>query len=74
MNYSTGSPLTYAIINDLACLIYGGTMLFALAYYVVDARKWFKGPRVNIEHLIHTDGIESAGSATDTVDPVAEKV
>lgn len=28
-------------------------MLIALTYYAVDARKWFKGPRVNLEHRIH---------------------
>ncbi|KAE9371918.1 amino acid transporter-like protein [Stipitochalara longipes BDJ] len=64
-------------LNDLTmnytCLIYGGTMLFALVYYAVDARKWFKGPRVNVEHLIHTTVTESAGSGTDTADQVTEK-
>lgn len=35
------------------CLIYGGTMFFSLLWYAVDARKWFKGPRINVEHLIH---------------------
>jgi hypothetical protein len=48
-------------------------MLFALLYYAVDARKWFKGPRVNVDHLIHTEGIESAGSGTETADIIAEK-
>lgn len=33
------------------CLIYGGAMLLALIWYAVDARKWFKGPRVNIKHV-----------------------
>ena len=48
-------------------------MLFALVHFAVDARKWFEGPRVNVEHLIHTDGIESAGPGTDTVDCVVDK-
>jgi hypothetical protein len=48
-------------------------MLFALMYYAVDARKWFRGPRVNVEHLIHTDAAESAGSGTDNGDNIAEK-
>lgn len=25
-------------------------MLLAMVYYAVSARKWFKGPRVNVEH------------------------
>ena len=32
------------------CLVYGAPMLGALIWWVVDARKWFKGPKVNIEH------------------------
>ena len=27
-------------------------MLGAMIWWVVDARKWFKGPRVNIEHAM----------------------
>jgi len=34
---------------NYTCLIYGGTMLFALLYYAFSGRKWFKGPRVNVE-------------------------
>jgi hypothetical protein len=48
-------------------------MLFALVYYAVDARKWFRGPRVNVEHLIHADAAESAGSGTDNADNITEK-
>lgn len=32
------------------CLVYGGPMFGALIWFLVDARKWFKGPKVNIEH------------------------
>jgi hypothetical protein len=48
-------------------------MMFALLYYAVDARKWFKGPRVNVEHLIYTEAADSHGSGSDNVDRVAEK-
>lgn len=44
-------------LNDLnmnyTCVIYGGTMFLSLCWYAIDARKWFKGPRINVEHLIH---------------------
>ena len=33
-------------------------MLFALLYYAVSGRKWFKGPRVNVEHIIHGEILE----------------
>lgn len=29
------------------------SQLGALIWWVVDARKWFKGPKVNLEHLMH---------------------
>jgi hypothetical protein len=61
------------VLTVLACLIYGGTMLFALVYYAVDARKWFKGPRVNVEHLIYSEGVESTGSGTDNAEHIKEK-
>jgi hypothetical protein len=67
-------------LNDLnmnyTCLIYGGVMSLALLWYAVDARKWFKGPRINAVHRIHgvspgerkEDGTEGAES------PVREEV
>jgi hypothetical protein len=48
-------------------------MLFALVYYAVDARKWFKGPRVNVEHLIYSEPLEGAGSGSDNAERIAEK-
>lgn len=30
-------------------------MFLALSWYAVDGRKWFKGPRINIEHVEGTD-------------------
>ena len=26
-------------------------MTFAMSYWFVSARKWFKGPRINVEHV-----------------------
>lgn len=34
------------------CLVYGAPMTGALIWWVVSARKWFKGPKVNIEHYM----------------------
>jgi hypothetical protein len=48
-------------------------MLFALVYYAVDARKWFKGPRVNVEHVIYGEHAAGSGSGSDTVEPITEK-
>ena len=44
-----GDDLTAETMN-WTCLVYGGPMLGALVWYAVDARKWFKGPKVNVEH------------------------
>jgi len=59
-----------ALTMNYTCLIYGGSMLFALTYYAVYARKWFTGPRVNVEHLIHgvnPDGEESGNGSADNM-------
>ena len=33
-------------------VVYGGPMGGVLVWWVADARKWFKGPKVNVEHLM----------------------
>jgi amino acid transporter len=40
-----GADLTPSSMN-WTCLVYGGPMLLALCWYAIDARKWFKGPKV----------------------------
>lgn len=47
----TGSDLTPDLMNWTA-LVYGALMLMVLAWWVLSARRWFKGPKVNIEHMI----------------------
>lgn len=42
-------------------------MLFALTYYAVSARHWFKGPLVNVEHMIH--GVNPDGGGSVHVSP-----
>ena len=39
-----------ALNMNYASLLYGGCMTLSLLWYAVSARKWFKGPRVNIQH------------------------
>lgn len=34
------------------CLVYGGPMVGVLTWWAVSARFWFKGPKVNIEHMM----------------------
>ena len=34
------------------CLVYGAPMLGAMVWWFVSAHKWFKGPKVNIEHMM----------------------
>ena len=33
-------------------VVYGGPMLLILIWWFLSARKWFKGPKVNLEHLM----------------------
>ena len=52
-------------------------MLGALIWYAVSARKWYKGPKVNIEHYMlgreeavleaRDDGADSGGSSANSV-------
>lgn len=34
------------------CVVYGGPMVGIIIWWIVDARKWFKGPKVNLEHAM----------------------
>ncbi|KAK0258723.1 hypothetical protein B0A54_15314 [Friedmanniomyces endolithicus] len=59
--FSIGGDLN-ALNMNYTCVVYGGVMTCALLWYAIDARKWFKGPKINVEHLIHgqdTDDIEA---------------
>lgn len=74
---ATGADLTPSLMN-WTCLVWGAPMLGAMVWWVVDAHKWFKGPKVNIDHtmigrdenvidgkneLDSDSGSQSAGSA-----------
>jgi hypothetical protein len=50
---------------NYSCLIYGGSMFLALMWYAIDARKWFKGPKVNVEHLLTVPQLESQAKSDD---------
>jgi amino acid transporter len=48
----TGTDLTPDLMN-WTCLVYGAPMVAVIVWWIVDARFWFKGPKVNVEHAIH---------------------
>ncbi|KAF2965581.1 hypothetical protein GQX73_g7991 [Xylaria multiplex] len=52
-----GADLTLDEMNWTS-LVYGAPMLFVIIWFFVDAHKWFKGPKININHHMHTIGIE----------------
>lgn len=56
-----GADLAPQLMN-WTCLVYGGPMLASLIWWVVDARKWFKGPKVNIDHLMIGRRAEDVGN------------
>ena len=47
-----------ALTMNYTCLIYGGTMTLALLWYAISARKWFNGPKINVEHMIHGGDVD----------------
>ena len=48
---ATGEQLTLNLMNWTS-LVYGTPMLAVVVWWVVDARRWFKGPKVNVEHVV----------------------
>ncbi|KAK6506138.1 hypothetical protein TWF506_011061 [Arthrobotrys conoides] len=46
---STGENLNAEDMN-WTCLVYGGPMLAVTIWWFVDAKNWFNGPKINIEH------------------------
>lgn len=34
------------------CLVYGAPMTAILIWWFVSAHKWFKGPKVNVDHMM----------------------
>ncbi|KAK4954759.1 hypothetical protein LTR28_006181 [Elasticomyces elasticus] len=34
------------------CLVYGGPMSIIMIWWLLSARKWFNGPKVNVQHLM----------------------
>ncbi|KAJ5569715.1 amino-acid permease [Penicillium hispanicum] len=48
----TKKDLTPDLMN-WTCLVYGAPMLAVIIWWFVDARRWFTGPKVNVEHAIH---------------------
>ncbi|ORY05675.1 amino acid permease-domain-containing protein [Clohesyomyces aquaticus] len=47
----TGADLAPDVMN-WTCLVYGAPMLGVIIWWFVSAHKWFKGPKVNIEHMM----------------------
>ena len=58
-------------------LIFGGVLLLAMCHYWISGRHWFKGPRINVEHLaqIDTPGLRTteSGSQENEVHSVGKR-
>lgn len=50
------------------CLIYGGAMFLAMVYYMLSARKWFKGPKINVKHIQGVGPDSGSGGASSDKD------
>jgi amino acid transporter len=84
----TGADLDAETMNWTA-LVWGGPMLIVMVWWFVSARKWFTGPKVNIEHMMlgregnlidgtvqpkdAADGRSSDEDASSGTDKAAEK-
>lgn len=65
-----GADLTLQTMN-WTCLMYGGPLVIVTIYWIVSARKWFKGPRVNVDH-IRVVNSSDASSAQEKNAPMLE--
>lgn len=54
-------------LMNWTCLVYGAPMLAVTIWWVVDARRWFTGPVVNVEHAIHH--IEQEPEINEGIEP-----
>lgn len=54
----TGDDLTPSDMN-WTVVVWGVPMLLAIVWFAVDAHKWFKGPRVNVEHMLAGPELEA---------------
>ncbi|EME83102.1 uncharacterized protein MYCFIDRAFT_153757 [Pseudocercospora fijiensis CIRAD86] len=71
----TGSHLNAQTMN-WTIVVYGGAMTLAMSHYFISGRKWFKGPRINIEHLnqVDTPGLNvSESQASDDLTSMPTK-
>ncbi|KAI9847372.1 MAG: hypothetical protein M1837_002560 [Sclerophora amabilis] len=65
----TKSNLTAELMN-WTCLVYGAPMLSVIIWWFVSARTWFKGPKVNVEHMmLGREGNPIDGIVRHTSDP-----
>ena len=50
----TGANLNEKNMN-WTCVVYGAPMFLVCVWWIVSARKWFKGPKVNVAHMMLGD-------------------
>ncbi|KAG9204078.1 hypothetical protein G6514_001715 [Epicoccum nigrum] len=50
----TGADLSVDVMN-WTCVVYGGPMVLVCIWWFVSAHKWFKGPKVNVAHMMLGD-------------------
>ncbi|KAK6352979.1 hypothetical protein TWF696_004969 [Orbilia brochopaga] len=65
---TTGADLNAQNMN-WTCLVYGGPMLAVTVWWFLDAKRWFHGPKVNIEHKM----LGSKGNIVNGVNIGAEQ-
>lgn len=68
-----GADLNVTTMN-WTCVVWGGPMFLAMCWWFASARKWFKGPKVNIEHKMLPHGGETPNApASSSASSTGEK-
>jgi len=68
----TGSDLTLTLMN-WTVVVYGGPMLLVILWWIISAHKWFKGPKINVEHVIHGDTYVSDLERIESINPTRDE-
>jgi len=72
MAYGRGADPAPVDMN-WTCVVYGGPMILAILWYIIDAHKWFKGPRVRPSMVVTNDRLMLSIACWETLVPCSKE-
>lgn len=59
-------------VMNWTCVVYGGPMVSIIIWWFVDAKKWFKGPKVNVEHHMFNHNEVKTDSTVNEIETIQD--